>query len=160
MHLRQIKIRYGHIPAHHSEMSAILFALLLVLFSSFVPDRVEACCYPGCAYNGNFSGVCCSTVEECEAPAQNGCTIEIAYYPSGDVVYWRHCSGTGGTSQCMVLPDIDCCAFGSTSKCCIGGKTDPCCGNPDPCCADPVCCGDPCCGSQCCPADNPGQAGA
>jgi hypothetical protein len=159
MNMRKKILFCRYLPTQLPGRSTILFALLLVLFSSLIPDRVEACCYPGCVYNGNFSGSCCSTVEECEAPAQNGCTIEIVTYPNGEVVYWRNCGGTGGTSQCMVLPDIDCCAFGSTSKCCIGGKTDPCCGNPDPCCGDPICCGDPCCESKCCPTDIPSQTG-
>jgi len=155
MNMRKNKILCRYIPAQHPGMNTIFFILLLMLFSSLMPVRVDACCYPGCAYNGNFAGLCCSTADECEAPTQNGCTIEFVHYTNGDV-YWIHCSG--GTSQCMVIP-IDCCAFGSTSICCTGGKTDPCCGNPDPCCIDPICCGDPCCGSKCCPKNIPGQAG-
>jgi hypothetical protein len=145
MNMRKKKFRCGYLPAQLPGMSTILLKLLLMLFCFLMPTGAQACCYD-CVSGGNFSWICCSTAEECTAPAEAaGCTIEPGNdYAFGGTLYWRHCSGA--SSICSVLSNINCCAFGGT-KCCIGNppKTDPCCDNPDPCCKskDPKCCKDP-----------------
>lgn len=157
MTMRMNKILCRYMPTQHVEMNMILFTILLMLFYFLMPSRAQACCYPDYVANGfegKFPWSACSTVEECEAPAQQGCTVTSGDY-QGSTLYWRTCNGY--PSVCSVLPDINCCAFGSNSACCINNWTDPCCDKPD----DP-CCGhenDPCCGNPdvCC-EDKPENA--
>jgi len=98
----------------HLGVNTILFAISLVLYSTLMPARAQACCYADCHYSGNYSYSCCETAAEC-----------------------------GDNPLCLVRNPIYCCNLYPNSRDCdpCYNNPDPCCKNKkDPCCIDPNSC--------------------